>query len=109
MWRFQGKNLALLAIVLVLANAGCLARCIVESCQQSPPPCHSHTQGVPQHCPQQNQMKLAATGPVAFDWGIAFIPADSATEAAQAEQTLSLVTEVIMPAWTRPAPLALRI
>ena len=109
MGRFPGKVLVLLAITLVLANAGCLARCIVDSCQVSPPPCHSHSKGDAQHCPQQNQMKMAATGAVALDWGMAFIPVDRSDDAVQAEQPYTLTTPLRTPPQFDPAPLALRI
>src|SRR5260370_29890972 len=109
MGRFPGRVLILLAITLVLANAGCFARCIVQSCEDSPPPCHSHGKGDAQHCPQQNQMKTAVTTAVTFDWGTGFIPADWPAEVAQAEQPLSFIAWSVTPPGTVLVPLALRI
>jgi|SRR5579864_934264 len=109
MLRFPGKVLILLAIALALANAGCFARCIVQSCEASPPPCHSHSKGDAGHCPQQNQMKTAVTSAVALDWGAAFIPVDEPAEVTQTEQPVSFVASSVTPLWSVPAPLALRI
>jgi len=101
--------LVLLAITLALANAGCFARCIIQSCQDSPPPCHSHSKSDAGHCPQQNQMKTAVASAVTFDWGVAFIPADRPVEVTQAEQLYSAPTSSLTPPWAAPEPLALRI
>ena len=104
-----GKVLILFAIALVLANAGCLARCIVQSCQDSPPPCHSHSKGDSSHCPQQNQMKTAVTGAFTAGWGVALLPGDWPAEAMQAEQPLSFQAATVEPSWVPLAPLALRV
>jgi hypothetical protein len=109
MGRFPGKVLVLLAITLVLANAGCLARCIVQSCQDNPASCHSHSNSDTGHCPQQNQMKTAVTGAVTLDWGSGFIPVELPIEVTQAEHPYSWATASVTPPWTVPAPLALRI
>ena len=109
MGRFPGKVLIWLAITLVLANAGCLARCIVQSCEASPPPCHSHSQGDSGNCPQQSQMKMAVTSALTLDWESEFIPVDWPAEATQAEQPLSSTASVVTPLWTVPASTALRI
>jgi hypothetical protein len=104
-----GKVLILFAIALVLANAGCLARCIVQSCQDSPPPCHSHSKGDGSHCPQQNQMKTAVTGALTAASGIALLPGDWPAETMQAEQPLSFQAATIEPLESALAPLTLRI
>src|SRR5690242_18551340 len=109
MGRFPGKVLVLLAITLALANAGCFARCTVQSCENSPPPCHSHSKGDAGHCPQQNQMKTAVTSALALDWSVGFIPEDWPAEVAQAEQLYSPTTSSVTPPWAIAPPVALRI
>ena len=109
MGRFAGKVLVTFAITLVLANAACLGRCIVQSCQDTPPPCHSHSKGDGSHCPQQNQMKSAVTGALTVVWGMAFLPVDWPAEVMQAEQPLSFQASAIKPAGVALAPLTLRI
>jgi hypothetical protein len=109
MGRIPGKVLVLFAITLVLANGACLARCIVQSCQASPPPCHSHSKGDGSHCPQQNQMKTAVTGALTAAWGMALLPVDWPAEAAQAEQPLSFQVATVEPMETALGPLTLRI
>ena len=109
MGRIPGRFLVLFAIALVLANAGCLARCIVQSCQDSPPPCHSHSKGDGSHCPQQNQMKTAVTGTMTTGWGVALLPGDWPAEAMRAEQPSSFQVATVEPSWVPLAPLALRV
>jgi len=109
MGRIPGKVLVLFAITLVLANGACLARCIVQSCQVSPPPCHSHSKGDGSHCPQQNQMKTALTGALTAAWGIALLPGDWPAETMQAERPLSFQAATVAPPGTAPAPLTLRV
>ena len=104
-----GKVLILFAIALVLANAGCLARCIVQSCQDIPPPCHSHSKGDGSHCPQQNQMKTAVTGALTAASGFALLPVDRPAEAMRAEQPLSFQAATVEPLESALAPLTLRI
>jgi hypothetical protein len=108
MGRIPGKILILFAITLVLANAACLGRCIVQSCQDTPPPCHSHSQGDGSHCPQENQMKTAVTASIAA-WSIALLPGNWPTEAAEAEQPLSFQAGTVEPSWAALAPLTRRI
>src|SRR5579859_3590872 len=109
MGRTTSKVLVLFAIALVLANAACLARCIVQSCQDSPPPCHSHSKGDGSQCPQQNQMKTAVTGALTAGWDVALLPGDWPAEAMQTEQPLTLQAGRVEPAWVPLAPLALRV
>ena len=110
MGRISGKVLSLFAITLVLANAACLGRCIVQSCQDTPPPCHSHSQGDGSHCPQQNQLKVAAASAVTFDSGTGFIPVDWPAEITQAEEPGSAPALLMTPPSVVPLPpLALRI
>jgi hypothetical protein len=107
--RYTGKVLILLAIALVLINAGCFARCVVQSCQDAPPPCHSHSKGDAKHCPQQNQMKAAATGAVTFYWGATFMPVDWPAEQSQPEQLRRSSDSFIESSWTPPTPFSFRI
>src|ERR1700676_3445004 len=109
MGRLPGRVLVLLAITLALANAGCFARCVVQSCQDSKPPCHSHGSTEPQHCPQQNQMKMAATGALALDLGAGFIPVEWPVEVTQTEQPYRPIAVSLTPPTTVLPPLALRI
>jgi hypothetical protein len=109
MGRIPGKVLVLFAITLVLANAACLGRCIVQSCQDTPPPCHSHSQGDGSHCPQQNQMKTAVTGASIAAWGIALLPGNWPAETMQAEQPLSFQAATVEPLESALAPLTRRI
>jgi hypothetical protein len=109
MGRIPGKVLILFAITLALANAACLGRCIVQSCQDTPPPCHSHSQGDGSHCPQQNQMKTAVTGVLTVAWYIALLPMDSPGEAMQAELPLSFRAAPAPPPGSTMAPVTLRI
>lgn len=109
MERIPGKVLVLFAITLVLANGACLARCIVQSCQVSPPPCHSHSKSDSSHCPQQNQMKTAVTGALTAAWGIALLPGDWPAETKQTEQPVSFQAGTVEPSWAALAPLTLRV
>ena len=109
MGRIPGRVLVLFAIALVLANAACLGRCIVQSCQDTPPPCHSHSKGDGSHCPQQNQMKTAVTGALTAAAGIALLPGHWPAEAMQAEQPLSYQVGTVERSWVPLAPLALRV
>ena len=109
MGRIPGKVLILFAITLVLANAACLGRCIVQSCQDTPPPCHSHSQGDRSHCPQQNQMKTAVTGASIAAWSIALLPEDWPAETMQSEHPLSFQAGTVEPSWAALAPLTLRV
>ena len=51
--RFTRARVVLLfLVVLAFANALCFSRCLVQSCDNATPPCHSHGQiktSVPQH------------------------------------------------------------
>jgi hypothetical protein len=107
--RITGKVLVLFAITLMLANTACLGRCIVQSCQDTPPPCHPHSQGDGSHCPQQNQMKTAVTGALTVAWDIALLPMDSLGEAMQSEQPLTFLASPAWPSGIAVAPLTLRI
>ena len=78
MARSLGKTLVLLAIVLLLANAGCFARCLVEPCDV-PPPCHPHGQASHDHCPDQHSLKAFA-GDLATSSGLAISPIDRQAE-----------------------------
>jgi hypothetical protein len=110
MARIPGHILILLAITLVLANAGCFARCTVQSCQNTPPPCHSHGKSDAGHCPQQNQMKTAVIGAVTFDLGTGFILVDCPAEVTQAEQPGSApIFLMASSSVVSPPPRALRI
>jgi hypothetical protein len=110
MARTPGSILILLAITLVLANAGCFARCTVESCQNTPPPCHSHGKSDAGHCPQQNQLKVAAASAVTFDSATGLIPVDWPAEITQAEEPGSAPALLMTPPSVVPLPpLALRI
>lgn len=111
MARWPGKILVLLAILLAFANAGCFARCVVQSCQDSPPPCHSHgsnNDGSTKHCPQQNQMRAATTSAVTLDWGVGFAFVEWPAEVTASEPVfISGALTGLSP--TVLAPLALRI
>lgn len=109
MGRRIGKILILLAITLALANAGCFARCVVEACQDSPPPCHSHDQGSTRHCPQQNQMKATAATAVALDWGAGFVLIEWPAEMTDAERFSSPAVSLANSVVIASAPLSLRI
>ena len=109
MGRFLSKILVLLAVALVLANAGCFARCVVQSCQDTPPPCHSHGKS-DSHCPQQNQMKAAASSALTLDSGMAFVLADWPAQITIADPPDSSTVLVATPSCNVSAPpLALRI
>jgi hypothetical protein len=108
--RIPGHILILFAITLVLANAGCFARCTVQSCQNTPPPCHSNGKSDAGHCPQQNQMKTAVIGAVTFDLGTGFIVVDWPAEVTQAEHPGGAPAFLMAPSSiVSPPPLALRI
>ncbi len=111
MRRWPGKILVLFAILLAFANAGCFARCIVQSCQDSPPPCHPHSssnQESPGHCPQQNQVRAVATSTVTLDWGVGFtFPEWPADLTVSEPVVISGAPAALSPAIL--APLALRI
>ena len=109
MLRFSGKILILLAIMLVFANAGCLTRCIVQSCEDNPPPCHSHGTQDTGHCPQQNQMKTAVTSTPPLDWGGGFVLVNGPLEVTHVEQAYSSSASTVIPPSIVPVPSALRI
>jgi hypothetical protein len=109
MGRFPVKVLVLLAIALTVANAGCLARCIVQSCQDAPPPCHSHNKGDGGHCPQQNQVKLAATVAVALDGGAGFSLVALFAKVTRPQEFSSSAPNLAVVPLTVSSPLALRI
>jgi hypothetical protein len=105
-----GKVLVLFAITLLLANAGCFARCIAQSCQDSPPSCHSHGKGDAGYCPQQNQIKTVVAGAVTFHLDSGFILLNWPAEVTRADQPDSVAIPLVTPEWSAPAPLlALRI
>jgi hypothetical protein len=76
------------AIAVVLANAHCFVRCLVQDCDHSMASCHSHGTSDTNSCPQQYALQsapadtaasLALTSPAAILSGI-YITSEQALE-----------------------------
>lgn len=58
----MGRIVALLAAVLILANAYCFVRCDLDASSRGVPPCHSQTKIVADHCIEQHDSTVAIGG-----------------------------------------------
>jgi len=54
-----GRLVALLAAVLIFANAHCFVRCDLDSARRTTPPCHAQTKLVTDHCLEQHDSAVA--------------------------------------------------
>ncbi|HEY6391776.1 MAG TPA: hypothetical protein VIX89_10890 [Bryobacteraceae bacterium] len=60
MARFPVKILIVFSIAMALANARCVAQCLVQSCESGGDHCHSHGKSNAGLCSHQHEMTVAS-------------------------------------------------
>jgi hypothetical protein len=78
--RFLVKILIVLSIAMVLANARCVAQCLVQPCESGGDHCHSHGKSNTGLCSHQHEMTVSSVDSQSAASAIQFVlPVTAAT------------------------------
>jgi hypothetical protein len=108
--RFLVKTLIVLSIAMALANARCVAQCLVQPCESGGDHCHSHGKSNTGLCSHQHEMTVASVDSQFRVDTVQFVlPAAAATLDPQDIWLQVEVPAASPPLWFRATPRPLRI